>query len=179
MLPIMQELAARSYNYYAEREAEIHERDKGEQSELTPAERGMVDFMSRWMAGSLFLDMFMEDGLRRLFQNVFENEATQVFVFDLYYHATVGVTVEEMATVRASISRAIAPGFIPPKADGYGQYSAIGIILNNFEFSDAKWQLKAKDIEQVLEYMPWLIPLLLIRLGGEIVGTYPDTDVPG
>lgn len=177
MIPIMQEVAARSFNYYTERYLEIQERDKEDQTELTPADRGMVDFMSRWIAGSLFLDMFMEDGLRRLFANVFENESTQVFVFDLYYHSTVGITVDEMNTIRGSIARAIAPGFVLPKADGYGQQSPMGIILQGFEFSDEKWKLKAKDIEQVLEYMPWLVPLLLIKLGGDVVGTDPDTDV--
>lgn len=177
MIPIMQELAARSYNYFVERELEIKERDSEDQTELTPADRGMVDFMSRWMAGSLFLDMFMEDGLRRLFTNIFENESTQVFVFDLYYHATVGITIDEMNIIRDSIARSIAPGFVLPKADGYGQQSPMGTILQSFEFSDDKWKLKAKDIEQVLEYMPWLVPLLLVKLGGDIVGTDTDSDV--
>lgn len=179
MIPILQEVAARSYNYYMDRLSEIQEEDKEEGSDLSPSDRGLVDYMSRWVAGSLYLDMFTEDGLRRLIANTFDNESVQTWVFDLYYHSTVGITAEELGVIRASVARSIAPGFVEPKIDGYGKKSPMGQILDEFQFSDTKWKLTAKEVTEVLEYMPWLVPLFLIRLGGEIVGADTDTDVAG
>lgn len=177
---IIEEIALRSWTIAAGRMAEIQKMDDElkEGESIEKEEKILLDFLSRWMAGSLFIDLFSEGSIRTTMDQVFLTPAIQVFVFDLKFHAMVGIPEAALQKVRQDIAYHLAPGFENPRPDDFGKLVGIKKVLSEFEFTDLKWRITKDEIAAVLGYMPWLIPLLLISLGGTIAsGTYQDTAV--
>lgn len=178
---VIEEIALRAYTVAAGRIAEIQQADEGlsEGEHLDKEEKLLLDFLTRWMAGSLFIDLFSESSIRTTMDQVFTCPAIQVFVFDLKFNAMVGIPQAVLPKLREDIAYHLAPGFGQPQQDNYGKLVGIKKVLSEFEFADIKWRITKEEIAAVLEYMPWLVPLILISLGSTIAnGAYQDTAVP-
>lgn len=174
-----QEVALRAYTFAARRILEVTESDVKEGDVLPKGESLLVDFIAHWMAGSLFVDLFSESAIREMVEKVFTVQEIQTFVFDLRYHAMLGITETEIKKMVAEMAYHIAPGFVQPTQDNFGRFSNMGNVLREFQFADPKWQLTERDVTIVLAYMPWMVPLLLISIGNAIAdGTNQDPVQP-
>ena len=181
MSPTIEEVALRAYHFAATRLVVISEKDKAnkEGEELSKEERRLLDFISRWMAGSLFIDLFTAPSIRKLIEEVFESAEVQTFVFDLRFQAMVGIDSTEVDAMITNMANVIAPGFVTPRADGYGKLTGLKQTLAEFEFSDEKWKTTKEDIGEMLRFMPWMLPLLLISIGALLHGTNQSSDPAG
>lgn len=177
---VVEEIALRAYSYAEARLQEIIQADNEAKDgeEIEKPERMLLDFITRWKAGSLYIDLFTESAVRQMMDQVFGAPSIQVFVFDLKFHAMVGIPENTIPKLISDIAYHLTPGFGTPKADSYGNLNGIKKVLSEFEFTDTKWKLKQEEIAAVMEYMPWMVPLMLISLGETIaIGTSQDSTV--
>lgn len=180
MNPVIEEVALRAYHFSATRLLAISNKDKeNSEEELPKEERQLLDFISRWHAGSLFIDLFTGPSIRRLVEEVFDSVAIQTFVFDLRFQAMVGIDSADAEAMITNMANVIAPGFVAPKADNYGKLTPMKQALAEFDFADDKWKTTKEDIVEMLRFMPWVVPLLLISIGALIHGTNPNPDTAG
>lgn len=179
MKPVVEEVAMRAWHFASTRLLELSVKDKESENGLEKEDRQMLDFISRWSAGSLFIDVFTPSSLGKLVDEVFTADQVQTFVFDLRFHALMGIDDADVKYLMDNLATTIAPGFVKPSSDNYNRLSEIRKKLSEFDFADDKWKLTKGDVTDVLQYMPWLIPLLLIPIGGLIHGANPNPDPAG
>lgn len=176
MKPVVEEVAMRAWHFASTRLLELSVKDKETAEGLEKDDRQMLEFISRWSAGSLFIDLFTPSSLGKLVEEVFTADQIQTFVFDLRYHSLMGIDETDVKYLIDNLSSTLAPGFVKPSVDNYNRLSEIRKKLAEFDFADDKWKLTKADVTDVILYMPWLIPLLLIPIGGLIHGTNPNPD---
>lgn len=164
---IINEIANRAWLYSESILGELTEKDKGDE-ELSVDEKRLLDFISRFKAGSLFLDLFQEHELNKLVENVFRNQSIQTFVFDLRWQATVGMSKAELERAFESIAYTLAPGFQRPETPEFRNEERHALLnaMDQLDFVDHKWKLTYNVIIATLRFMPWLVPLMLISVGG-------------
>lgn len=164
---VIAEIAGRAWLYSETILAEITEKDRADEP-LPVEDSRLRDFITKFKAGSLFLDIFQERELGRLVDEVFTQAVVQTFVFDLRWQSTVGVSEAEMSSIMESIAYTLAPGFQKPKNNGYNSEERHSLLkaMDALSFEDHKWTLSYEVVLATLRYMPWLVPLMLISVGG-------------